>query len=97
MSMDFKNVAGVIGINSTWFRNNGKRTDNANNLPAGISSAYLGSGASSLNYPYDYSIVLTFIANDALKVQFAVNSSTSSPHLSYRLYWDGWSSWKQIS
>ena len=94
--MAFKSVAGLLGINSTWFRNNGKRGENANNLPAGISSAYLGSGASSLNYPYEYSIVLTFIANDGLKVQFAVNSDRTSPHLSYRINWDGWSSWKQI-
>lgn len=89
-------VAGLVGINSTWFRNNGKRGDNANSLPAGISSAYLGSGASALNYPYDYSIVLTFIGNDGLKIQFAVNSSNSSPHISFRFNWDGWSSWKQI-
>ena len=89
-------VAGLLGINSTWFRNNGKRGDNANNLPAGISSAYIGSESSSLNYPYEYSIVLTFIANDGLKIQIAVNSDRYKPHLSYRLNWDGWSSWIQI-
>lgn len=87
----------MIGINSTWFKNNGKIGENANNLPAGVSSAYLGASASSYNYPYEYSIVLTFVANDGLKIQIATNSDRHNPHISYRLNWDGWSSWKQIS
>ena len=89
-------VAGLIGINDTWFKNNGKNLGNANNLKAGITSCYYGDSAASLNYPYGYCIVITFYGAEDVRIQFAANESATSPHLSCRAKWDNWSAWKQI-
>ena len=89
-------MAALIGINDTWFKNNGKNLGNANDLKAGISSCYYGDSAASLNYPYGYCIVITFYGAENVRIQFAANESASSPHLSCRAKWDNWSAWKQI-
>ena len=89
-------MAGLIGVDNTWFKNNGQNLGNANDLKAGISVCYYGDAAASLNYPHGYCIVVTFYSTDYVKLQFAVNGDASSSHLSYRMKWENWSVWQQI-
>lgn len=89
-------MAGLLGIDGTWFRNNGKNLGDANNLGAGVASFYYGDGAASLHYPYGYGVIATFFGSDGVRFQLVVNESASSPHISFRARWDTWSAWKQI-
>lgn len=86
----------MAGLIPFPFEEKGSTGANANDLESGFYSVYLGSAASTLNYPYEYGIIICFALANSLKLQIMTNADHLAPKASLRFRWDTWSTWSAL-